>query len=81
MRDIFIALWTSFAKHGDPTREVPANLVPVRWEPVSKVARDSADFNLDCLEINTVPRMVRNPGAGRMQLWRGLLKKYRADYL
>ncbi|XP_049298366.1 uncharacterized protein LOC125771618 [Anopheles funestus] len=81
VRDIFIALWTSFAKHGDPTREVPSNLVPVRWEPVSKIARDSDDFQLDCLEINTVPRMVRNPGAGRIKFWRDLLKKYRTDYL
>uniref|UniRef100_A0A182PTX2 carboxylesterase n=1 Tax=Anopheles epiroticus TaxID=199890 RepID=A0A182PTX2_9DIPT len=81
VRNIFIALWTSFAKHGDPTHAVPSSLIPVRWEPVSKVARDSDDFDLDCLEINTVPRMVRNPGAGRMQLWRGLLKKYRANYL
>lgn len=83
VRDIFIALWTSFAKHGDPTATVPSNLIPVRWEPVPKIARrDSTDdFQLDCLEINTVPRMVRNPGAGRIQLWRGLLKKYRADYL
>ncbi|XP_050076140.1 uncharacterized protein LOC126563537 [Anopheles maculipalpis] len=81
VRDIFIALWTSFAKHGDPTASVPTDLIPVRWEPVAKIARDSDDFQLDCLEINTVPRMVRNPGAGRIQLWRGLLKKYRADYL
>ncbi|XP_053664049.1 uncharacterized protein LOC128713213 [Anopheles marshallii] len=75
VRDIFIALWTSFAKHGDPNRDVPSSLVPVRWEPVPKIARDSDDFQLDCLEINTIPRMVRNPGAGRIQLWRGLLKK------
>uniref|UniRef100_A0A182JPS1 carboxylesterase n=1 Tax=Anopheles christyi TaxID=43041 RepID=A0A182JPS1_9DIPT len=81
VRDICIALWTSFAKHGDPTHAVPSDLVPVRWEPVSKIGPNSDDFQLDCLEINTVPRMVRNPGAGRLQLWRGLLKKYRADYL
>uniref|UniRef100_A0A182NJS3 carboxylesterase n=1 Tax=Anopheles dirus TaxID=7168 RepID=A0A182NJS3_9DIPT len=81
VRDIMIALWTNFAKHGHPSDGVPEALVPVRWEPVRKIARDSDDFNLDCLEINTTPRMVRNPGAGRIELWRGLLKKYRADYL
>uniref|UniRef100_A0A182Q029 Carboxylic ester hydrolase n=1 Tax=Anopheles farauti TaxID=69004 RepID=A0A182Q029_9DIPT len=81
VRDIFIALWTSFAKHGDPSTGVPSSLVPVRWEPVPKIARDSDDFNLDCLEINTKPRMVHNPGAERIKLWRGLLKKYRTDYL
>ncbi|XP_053674709.1 uncharacterized protein LOC128725016 [Anopheles nili] len=82
VRNIFIALWTSFARHGDPTAVVPTNLVPVKWQPVAKVGLYSPDdFTLDCFQIDTVPRMVKNPGAGRIQLWRRLLKKYRPDYL
>uniref|UniRef100_A0AAG5D1N2 Carboxylic ester hydrolase n=1 Tax=Anopheles atroparvus TaxID=41427 RepID=A0AAG5D1N2_ANOAO len=80
VRDVLVALWTSFAKHGHPSQGSSA-VVPVKWDPVQKVARDAADFNLDCLEINTVPRMVRNPGAGRIQFWRNLLNQYRPEYL
>ncbi|XP_052895909.1 uncharacterized protein LOC128303096 [Anopheles moucheti] len=62
-----IGVVSCFAKYGDPTRDVPSDLVPVRWEPVRKIARDSDDFQLDCLEINTVPRMI-----GTMVEWNNL---------
>uniref|UniRef100_A0A2M3Z455 Carboxylic ester hydrolase n=1 Tax=Anopheles braziliensis TaxID=58242 RepID=A0A2M3Z455_9DIPT len=81
VRRILVALWTSFAKHGDPSVDVPTDLVPEKWTPVRKIARDATDFDLDCLEINAAPRMVINPAGDRIRLWRRLLKQYRSDYL
>ncbi|XP_050097091.1 uncharacterized protein LOC126578507 [Anopheles aquasalis] len=81
VRRILVALWTSFAKHGDPSVDVPTELVPEKWTPVRKIARDATDFDLDCLEINAAPRMVINPAGDRIRLWRRLLKQYRPDYL
>ncbi|XP_052860074.1 esterase B1-like [Anopheles cruzii] len=81
MRRIMIALWTSFAKHGDPSVAASVELVPEKWLPVKKIARDATDFELDCFELSMAPRMVRNPGDGRIQLWRRLLRQYRPDFL
>uniref|UniRef100_A0A182V9E8 Carboxylic ester hydrolase n=1 Tax=Anopheles merus TaxID=30066 RepID=A0A182V9E8_ANOME len=81
VRDNFVALWTSFARHGDPSagsREV----VDVPWRPVEKISREgSSDFRLDCLEINVQPAMVSDPCRERAYFWRDLLEAHRKGHL
>ncbi|ETN60643.1 carboxylesterase [Anopheles darlingi] len=71
VRENIIALWTSFAKHGDPSVE-SRDIVDVRWEPVPKIDREATEFRLNCLEINVHPTMVSDPCVERMNFWRSL---------
>lgn len=81
VRDYFVALWTSFAKHGDPSVD-SRDVVDVEWRPVRKIPQDgSVDFRLDCLEINVKPAMVTDPTGERAAFWRQLLETYRKGYL
>lgn len=80
VRQTFVKLWTNFAKWGVPTPKEGSG-VPFRWDPVAKLSANSTEFDLDCLEINPNPRMVRNPNPERIKLWRGLLNRYRRGFL
>ncbi|XP_050074230.1 esterase B1-like [Anopheles maculipalpis] len=81
VRDNFIALWTSFAKHGDPSAD-SRDVVDVQWRPVKKIPRDgSVDFRLDCLEINVKPTMVTDPARERARFWHDLFETHRKGYL
>lgn len=80
VRQTFVKLWTNFAKWGVPTPKEGSG-VPFRWDPVAKISANSTEFDLDCLEICTNPRMVRNPNPERIKLWRGLLQRYRRGFL
>uniref|UniRef100_A0A182Y236 carboxylesterase n=1 Tax=Anopheles stephensi TaxID=30069 RepID=A0A182Y236_ANOST len=81
VRDNFVALWTSFAKHGDPSVD-SRDVVDVQWSPVGKVPRDgSVDFRLDCLEISVKPAMVTDPTRERANFWRELIETHRKGYL
>uniref|UniRef100_A0A182MVN1 Carboxylic ester hydrolase n=1 Tax=Anopheles culicifacies TaxID=139723 RepID=A0A182MVN1_9DIPT len=81
VRDNFIALWTSFAKHGDPSVD-SRDVVDVEWRPVGKVPRDaSKSFQLDCLEINVQPAMMIDPCRDRAHFWRELLETYQKGHL
>ncbi|XP_050094161.1 uncharacterized protein LOC126576901 [Anopheles aquasalis] len=71
VRDNVIALWTSFAKHGDPSVE-SRDVVDDRWEPVPKIDREATEFRLNCLEINVRPVMVPEPCVERRNFWRSL---------
>uniref|UniRef100_A0A8D8MGT3 carboxylesterase n=1 Tax=Culex pipiens TaxID=7175 RepID=A0A8D8MGT3_CULPI len=81
IRSIMIRMWTNFAKYGDPTPELDADddLLSVKWKPMGVF--ESAEFNVDCLEIDVNPKMIRNPCANRIQLWRRYLQTFRKDYL
>ncbi|XP_058827950.1 uncharacterized protein LOC131687876 [Topomyia yanbarensis] len=81
VRNLLIRLWTNFAKYDDPTPDQDDPLVLCKWSPVETVARDADTFNIDCLEINTQSRMIRNPYEQRIQLWRQYLKTYRKGFL
>ncbi|XP_058121661.1 esterase B1-like [Anopheles ziemanni] len=80
VRDTVIALWTSFARHGDPSVD-SQSVVNTQWRPVGKIPRDSNDFNLDCLEINVHTGMVNDPCRDRATFWRGLFQRYSKGYL
>ncbi|XP_062541501.1 neuroligin-4, X-linked-like [Armigeres subalbatus] len=78
VREILTKLWTNFAKYGDPT---PTNgSLTVKWDPVKKIDPSSKTFDLDCLEITSEPKMIRNPSQERKEFWRGLIQKY-TNYL
>ncbi|XP_055612207.1 esterase E4-like [Uranotaenia lowii] len=82
VRAIMVRLWTNFAKYGNPTPGTEDDpILCCQWNPVTPVDKNSEHFDLDCLEINVRPKMIRNPNHSRMQLWRGFLKKYRKNYL
>uniref|UniRef100_A0A182QB86 Carboxylic ester hydrolase n=1 Tax=Anopheles farauti TaxID=69004 RepID=A0A182QB86_9DIPT len=73
VRDNVVALWTSFAKHGDPSVD-SGDVVDVKWRPVGKVPRDGTSvIQLECLEINVRPAMVSDPSHERTRFWRDLL--------
>lgn len=80
VRQTFVKLWTNFAKWGVPTPKEGSG-VPFRWDPVAKIGANSTEFDLDCLEIDVNPRMIRNPNPERIKLWRGLLNRYRRGFL
>ncbi|XP_053689444.1 esterase B1-like [Sabethes cyaneus] len=84
VRNTFVKLWSNFAKYGDPTpddSEETNESLGVKWKPIAKMNEHSNDFSLDCLEIDTNPRMIQNPYPERMKLWRDLLKRYRKGFL
>lgn len=86
VRNILIRLWTNFAKFGDPTPDDQCDdqlLGAIRWTPVNPIGKQNQSnaFNLNCLEINTHPKMVCNPCDERIQLWRRILNTYRKDFL
>ncbi|XP_058827949.1 uncharacterized protein LOC131687875 [Topomyia yanbarensis] len=74
VREILVELWTNFAKHNDPTPET--SRLSFKWLPVTKTDPKMTSFDLDCLEINVRPRMVRNPFPERIEFWRNLMKRY-----
>uniref|UniRef100_A0A182KG30 Carboxylic ester hydrolase n=1 Tax=Anopheles christyi TaxID=43041 RepID=A0A182KG30_9DIPT len=81
VRDNFVALWTSFAKHGDPSVD-SRDVVDVQWSPVGKTTREgSNDFKLNCLEINVRPAMMSDPCEKRAYFWRNLLETHRKGHL
>ncbi|XP_058813020.1 juvenile hormone esterase-like [Topomyia yanbarensis] len=74
VRDTLVELWTNFAKYSDPTPDTSG--LCFKWLPVTKVDPETAEFDLDCLDINVRPRMVRNPYPERIEFWRKLIKRY-----
>lgn len=78
VRQQVVRLWTNFAKYGNPTPD--GDNLGFRWKPVKKVHPSSASFDLDCLDITSVPRMIQNPFQERKEFWRGMIKKY-TNYL
>ncbi|XP_055612209.1 venom carboxylesterase-6-like [Uranotaenia lowii] len=78
VREIFISLWTNFAKFGDPTPD--ERLLGFRWTPVPPIDKESKSFDSDCLEIRPKPRIIRNPFQERKEFWRELIRKY-TDYI
>ncbi|XP_055624038.1 cholinesterase 2-like [Toxorhynchites rutilus septentrionalis] len=81
VRNIFVRLWTNFAKYDDPTPNEDDPLLPCKWAKVMTVNKTNSQFDLDSLEINCKPTMVRNPCGRRLELWRNILQKYRRDFL
>ncbi|XP_055537566.1 esterase B1-like [Wyeomyia smithii] len=85
VRNAFVKLWSNFAKFGDPTPNdstaEDSERLGVKWNPIAKISKQSEEFNLDCLEIDTNPRMIRNPYPERIKLWRELLQRYRRGFL
>lgn len=84
VRNTFVKLWSNFAKYGDPTPQNSGNnddRLSYKWNPVAKMNGQSDEFSLDCLEIDTNPRMIKNPYPERIKLWRDLLKRYRKGFL
>ncbi|XP_058456715.1 uncharacterized protein LOC131434085 [Malaya genurostris] len=73
VRETLVELWTNFAKYNDPT-PVGTNL-GFTWIPVTKIDPGRKDFNLDCLEINVKPKMIRNPYPDRMEFWRSIMMR------
>ncbi|XP_053689289.1 juvenile hormone esterase-like isoform X2 [Sabethes cyaneus] len=74
-------MWTNFAKYGNPT-PVDDSSLSFRWDPVSKVDPNSREeFQLNCLNIDAKPRMIKNPDKGRIDFWRGVYKRYNEDIL
>ncbi|XP_041983340.1 esterase FE4-like isoform X1 [Aricia agestis] len=67
MIDRMTAMWTNFAKYGDPTPNV-TDLLPVKWLPVSNY--------LYALNINTSGKMHKRPYHSRMAFWDLYLKAY-----
>lgn len=60
----FIALWTQFARNGDPNCEA---IAPVKWEPV-----ESNETPHRTLIINLEPSFKENPFAKILKFWDGL---------
>ncbi|XP_065091102.1 esterase B1-like [Ochlerotatus camptorhynchus] len=78
VKNTFIQLWTSFAKYGEP---VLGDSKECEWLPVKTCDGDMDIFQLDCLNIDVETKMVYNPCEQRVEFWRGVLKKYKKDFL
>ncbi|XP_053686891.1 acetylcholinesterase-like [Sabethes cyaneus] len=74
VRNTLVKMWTNFAKYNDPTPD--AGGLNFKWKPVVKMGLEATSFDLDCLEINIKPKMVKNPYAERKEFWRELMRKY-----
>lgn len=67
---IFVKLWTNFAKYGNPTPEVDESFNSVIWKPVSK-------GNLDAyFVIDKDVRMEENQEKDRVEFWQNVFDKY-----
>ncbi|XP_053689265.1 acetylcholinesterase-like isoform X2 [Sabethes cyaneus] len=74
-------MWTNFAKYGNPTPADDSSL-PFRWDPVTHIDPNSKeDFQLDCLNIDATPKMIKNPDKNRIDFWRGIYRRYNEDIL
>ncbi|XP_039434926.1 esterase E4-like [Culex pipiens pallens] len=72
--EIVVKTVTNFAKYGNPTPD--ESLLGFRWRPVAPILHGSPDtFDLDCLEVNLHPRMIRNPNQKRKEFWRKLIRE------
>ncbi|XP_062534697.1 esterase B1-like [Armigeres subalbatus] len=80
IRSTFVKLWTNFAKYGEPSPDHDEDL-RFKWKPVSKTTNRSAEFRLECLEINIIPKMIEDPYPERMKFWRNLINTHRSGYL
>uniref|UniRef100_A0AAG5D1U9 Carboxylic ester hydrolase n=1 Tax=Anopheles atroparvus TaxID=41427 RepID=A0AAG5D1U9_ANOAO len=80
VREIVVALWTSFARHGDPSVDSQST-VNVKWKPIRKISPDAQEFATECLEINVRPAMVDDPCRDRSAFWRSLFQRYSKGYL
>lgn len=78
MRHTVVRLWTNFAKYGNPTPDCDSS--NFKWLPVKKINPESTNFDLDCLDITSKVRMIRNPFQERKEFWRSMIKKY-TNYL
>uniref|UniRef100_A0A1Q3FMR4 Carboxylic ester hydrolase n=1 Tax=Culex tarsalis TaxID=7177 RepID=A0A1Q3FMR4_CULTA len=74
MRNIFIDVFTNFAKFNDPTPD--ESTLGFKWKPMAPTQQDSESFDIDCLELNVPPRMIQNPSQERKEFWRAMLKKH-----
>ncbi|KAL7737038.1 hypothetical protein ACLKA6_005259 [Drosophila palustris] len=67
-------MWANFARHGKPLDS---------WKPVTRPQKnekgESEPFHLDYMLIDRECRMRRNPDAERMDFWRSMYKRYKAD--
>ncbi|XP_058456716.1 uncharacterized protein LOC131434086 [Malaya genurostris] len=81
VRNLLIRLWTNFAKYDNPTPDQNDPLLMFKWSPVKSIPKKSAKFDLDCLEISILPKMIQNPNEQRVQLWRQYLQTYREGFL
>lgn len=74
-------MWTNFAKYGNPT-PVEDSTLPFRWDPVAKIDPDSKEeFQLNCLDIDAEPKMIKNPDKHRIDFWRGIYKRFNESML
>ncbi|EDS25669.1 carboxylesterase [Culex quinquefasciatus] len=76
----FIKLFSNFAKYDDPTAQGFEHS-QLKWQPVKSCDQRSDGFDMDCLLIDKNLKMVRNLNRERVELWRGLFKKYKNGYL
>ncbi|XP_034478905.1 acetylcholinesterase-like isoform X2 [Drosophila innubila] len=67
-------MWANFAKYGKPSD----SWMPVT-RPKSNNKGESEPFHLDYMLIDRECRMQRNPDAERMDFWRSMYKRYKAD--
>lgn len=62
------AMWTNFAKYGDPTPD--SSNFGVRWKPVDQLQSDNEEFNLNYLEIDDELINAVNPDSERIEFWK-----------
>ncbi|XP_058457958.1 juvenile hormone esterase-like [Malaya genurostris] len=74
VRNIYVRLFTNFAKYGNPTPD--ESILGFKWTAVTPLNRDSFSFDLDSLRINQSPEMVRNVCHKRKEFWRKLIKRH-----
>nr|XP_021189793.2 acetylcholinesterase [Helicoverpa armigera] len=66
--DRMTAIWTNFAKYGNPTPEI-SELLPVKWDPVTKTNQPYLDINQDL-------SLGARPYHERMAFWDLFYKLY-----
>lgn len=78
MRRNVCKLWTNFAKTGNPT---PDDSLNFKWEPCVPVSSNNQSFDINCLDIDSEFKMIKNPDKDRMNFWRSVYSKWNENFL
>lgn len=80
MRRNVCKLWTNFAKTGNPTPDSDESF-NFKWDPVEPVSSKDKTYDINCLDIDSEFKMIKNPDKERIDFWRSVYSKWNENFL